>query len=30
MLIIDPEADPDKLEFSIHGIPEYTVKNLAV
>src|SRR5271155_696639 len=30
MLIIDPKADPDKLEFSIHGIPEYVVKNLAV
>src|SRR5271168_3058670 len=29
MLIIDPKADPDKLEFSIHGIPEYRVVGLA-
>jgi hypothetical protein len=29
-IIIDSRMDPDKLEFSIHGIPEYIVKNLAI
>jgi hypothetical protein len=29
LVIVDSKTDPDKLEFSIHGIPEYRVVHLA-